>query len=299
MKRAEGGPVVRGRPPDGNAGAGSGDGVAAKSAHQEVSDRQAVSAVVEAAVSGDDDDSRSCGGHIGEGAGKDGAGVPAAAVLGVGADAAHAAYLDPTAEEGKPVVDGMDVADGPAILGDDKSSAHAGAPAHVLRKRSEQLSQEYKFLYEDWDDEKTLEEIITVSTSFLERYTPEEREQYGFSEDNVRQRAGILVTPWFRFFMQYDPASALRKVGCPVLAVIGSKDRQVDPGMNLPAIEKALEEGGNPDHTVMELPGLNHMFQTAETGNPSEYAGIEETMAPLALETVSGWILGSRTGGKR
>jgi len=52
-----------------------------------------------------------------------------------------------------------------------------------------------------------------------------------------------------------------------------------------------LEEGGNKHFETDELPGLNHLFQTARTGAPSEYAVIEETISPVALEKMAGWIL--------
>ncbi len=100
-----------------------------------------------------------------------------------------------------------------------------------------------------------------------------------------------LTTPWFRYFLTYDPATALRKVTCPVLAINGEKDRQVPPEQNLPAIRKALEEASNKHFEVDELPGLNHLFQTAKTGAPSEYAQIEETISPVALDKMTGWIL--------
>jgi fermentation-respiration switch protein FrsA (DUF1100 family) len=102
-------------------------------------------------------------------------------------------------------------------------------------------------------------------------------------------------SPWFRFFATYDPAPALRKVRCPVLAIAGALDLQVLPAQNLPAIGAALKQGGNRDHTVLELPGLNHLFQPAKTGLPAEYAQIEETMSPAALDTVTTWIR-QRTG---
>jgi fermentation-respiration switch protein FrsA (DUF1100 family) len=100
-----------------------------------------------------------------------------------------------------------------------------------------------------------------------------------------------LTSPWFRYFMAYDPAVALRKVKCPVLALNGEKDLQVSPTQNLPAIRNALAQGGNQKSMVEELPGLNHLFQTAKTGSPSEYAEIEETISPVALETIAGWVL--------
>ena len=100
-----------------------------------------------------------------------------------------------------------------------------------------------------------------------------------------------ITSPWMRYFLTYDPATALRKVTCPVLAINGSLDKQVLPDQNLPAIRKALEQSGNKHIEIDELAGLNHLFQTAKTGAPSEYAEIEETIAPAALEKVSSWIL--------
>ena len=99
-----------------------------------------------------------------------------------------------------------------------------------------------------------------------------------------------MSSPWFRYFITYDPASALKKVRCPVLAIDGEKDLQVSPDQNLPAIRNALDEGRNKDHQIVTLPGLNHLFQTAKTGLPSEYGEIEETISPVALETIANWI---------
>jgi len=100
-----------------------------------------------------------------------------------------------------------------------------------------------------------------------------------------------INSPWFRYFIAYDPATALRDVKCPVLAINGEKDLQVPPQQNLPAIRKALEDGGNKNFEVDELPGLNHLFQTSKSGSPSEYADIEETMSPVATEKMATWIM--------
>jgi hypothetical protein len=100
------------------------------------------------------------------------------------------------------------------------------------------------------------------------------------------------LNPWFRFFLTYDPVPTLEEVHCPVLAVTGEKDLQAPPDPNLAIIGDALNAGGNERVTLLELPGLNHLFQTAETGAPSEYGQIEETMSPALLDAVSGWING-------
>jgi pimeloyl-ACP methyl ester carboxylesterase len=100
--------------------------------------------------------------------------------------------------------------------------------------------------------------------------------------------AAAAAEPWFRFFARYDPAPALAAIHVPVLALNGSLDQQVVARDNLAGISAAL--AGHRDVTVRELPGLNHMFQTARTGAPGEYADIEETFAPAALDIVTDWI---------
>lgn len=99
-----------------------------------------------------------------------------------------------------------------------------------------------------------------------------------------------LLTPWFRRFLNLDPRIYLEKVSCPVLALIGEKDVQVPPKENLLEIEKALKRGNNRQSRVLELPLLNHNFQTAKTGRGHEYFLIEETIAPSALQLISGWM---------
>jgi fermentation-respiration switch protein FrsA (DUF1100 family) len=110
-------------------------------------------------------------------------------------------------------------------------------------------------------------------------------------EAQVGAQIHQITSPWFRYFLTYDPAIALRRLSCPVLAINGGKDTQVLPKQNLPPIRKALQEAGNQHFEVDELPGLNHLFQTAKTGAPAEYAEIEETISPIALEKIASWIL--------
>jgi fermentation-respiration switch protein FrsA (DUF1100 family)/uncharacterized lipoprotein YmbA len=113
----------------------------------------------------------------------------------------------------------------------------------------------------------------------------------GMPEAQISAQIKAVTSPWMLYFLTYDPATALRKVTCPVLVLNGEKDLQVPPALNLPAIRKALEEGGNKHFEVDELPGLNHLFQPAKTGSPAEYAEIEETLSPVALEKIVTWIL--------
>ena len=102
-------------------------------------------------------------------------------------------------------------------------------------------------------------------------------------------RAKAFTSPWFHAFLRHEPGPALRSLRQPILVLNGERDLQVPAGMTLGAIRSALKD--NPRAVVKELPALNHLLQTARTGAGSEYAEIEETMAPLALDTVSDWIL--------
>lgn len=116
------------------------------------------------------------------------------------------------------------------------------------------------------------------------------RPEYEAAKEQIIAGLGPLTNPWFKYFMEYDPQPALTKVTCPVLAVNGAKDLQVPADENLQAIENALKAAGNQDFEVAKLEGLNHLFQTAGTGSPSEYIKIDETFAPAALKKISEWI---------
>ncbi|MGH6908871.1 MAG: alpha/beta hydrolase family protein [Phenylobacterium sp.] len=110
----------------------------------------------------------------------------------------------------------------------------------------------------------------------------------GMPADTANATVRQIASPWYRWFIAYDPRPTLAKLRVPVLAMNGDKDVQVLAKQNLPAIREALK--GDPDATVAELPGLNHLFQTAPTGAPAEYARIEETMAPAALDMLADWV---------
>jgi uncharacterized protein len=101
----------------------------------------------------------------------------------------------------------------------------------------------------------------------------------------------IYLLAWFRYFLRYDSRLTLSKVKIPVLALNGENDLQVPAKANLDAIAAALKKGGNKDYAIVSLPQLNHLFQTSKTGVPMEYGDIEETISPVALKTMSDWIL--------
>ena len=99
-----------------------------------------------------------------------------------------------------------------------------------------------------------------------------------------------LATPSMSSFIRYDPRPVLAQLKCPVLAINGSLDVQIISTQNLPAIAAALAKAGNPDYTISNFPGLNHLFQTAKTGSVAEYGQLEQTLSPRVLEFVTNWV---------
>jgi pimeloyl-ACP methyl ester carboxylesterase len=140
------------------------------------------------------------------------------------------------------------------------------------------------------DDAKAKKLIQDRLKEFKEKLPILEQVQWQLVQGKLDGQIKTIMTPWFRYLLTHDPQPALRKVAVPVLALVGEKDVQVPPKENLEAIAKALKEGGNRDVTVQEMPGLNHLFQTAKTGAVAEYGQIEETIAPAALELIGEWI---------
>ena len=149
----------------------------------------------------------------------------------------------------------------------------------------------YTLLNSEKDDEivkQGLTEILEDSHNYL---TEKEKEEVGTKEQMTDMQLKVLLGEWFRYFVTYDPYPTLTKVECPMLAINGEKDLQVPPKQNLNAIEEALKEGGNKNYKIVEMPGLNHLFQKSETGSPTEYGNIEETFSPDAMKVISDWIL--------
>ena len=166
-----------------------------------------------------------------------------------------------------------------------------GTPDVLVAANREALEKMFRIVREDPDPASAGPRLQAVGDDLKNTFTAMDPSLAQVVGAQVDASVSMINSPWFRRLLTLDPAATLGKVKVPVLAINGSLDLQVDPKQNLPAIEQALRDGGNKDVTVRELPGLNHLFQTATTGSMTEYGTIEETMAPLAMQTISDWIL--------
>ena len=191
---------------------------------------------------------------------------------------------------------------GPGVTGEEILYAQAALIARAEGASEADIAQSRKFQEQSFailktekdtaSTEKKLREIVAAAVAAI----PEAQKKT--VETALLAQAKSVNTPWFRFFLTYDPRTALRQLKIPVLAFNGELDLQVPPKQNLPEIAKALKAASNKKAQTVELPKLNHLFQTAKTGGVSEYAKIEETLAPIALTQMSDWIA-KQTGIKK
>ena len=108
--------------------------------------------------------------------------------------------------------------------------------------------------------------------------------------DSIRNLPEIQRVPWYKWFIDYDPAADIAATRCPVFALNGDHDWQVISSLNLTAIERLLPKSKK--NVTKEYPGLNHLFQHCTIGLMNEYRQIEETIAPEVLSDIAEWING-------
>jgi fermentation-respiration switch protein FrsA (DUF1100 family) len=135
-----------------------------------------------------------------------------------------------------------------------------------------------------------LSEVFDAAVEGLPMPDPASFELPAPLQQNLAAVQAQLQLPYLRYLLQLDLSGRLGAVTCPVLALNGTLDRQVDCALNLGALERGLP--ASPRNAVRALEGLNHLFQHAKTGVPAEYPQIEETFAPEALQTIADWMAG-------
>jgi fermentation-respiration switch protein FrsA (DUF1100 family) len=110
-------------------------------------------------------------------------------------------------------------------------------------------------------------------------------------QDHIASQIRAMNNEWYRYFLGFDPQQALSKLRCNVLALNGSKDIQVLPSSNLAGIRTSLKKSKSSHYDVIEMPGLNHLFQKCKTCTVAEYADLEESFSSEALEVIGKWLL--------
>ncbi|QIA07212.1 alpha/beta hydrolase family protein [Draconibacterium halophilum] len=160
----------------------------------------------------------------------------------------------------------------------------AGLPDYSVEQNKRSQQRIFEVVKSEPDTAKAREKLREAITQGM--YT-------GMNEDMkkaIDAQISSVNSNWFRYFLTYDPKPTLAKVKCPVLALNGSKDLQVQVS-NLEAIIKAVNSGNNMNVDTVRFANHNHLFQNCETGAVAEYAQIEETIDPEVLTVIKDWIL--------
>jgi len=165
-----------------------------------------------------------------------------------------------------------------------------GADEEWIKKNTAVQKRCFKAVKETADPAMVEAKLRNILHDWTTGLNEDEKKAYGLSEAAIDAQVKQMISPWFRFFLTTDPAPALQKVTCPVLALWGKKDLQVPPNENVPLVEAALKRGGNKRVVVKVLNNLNHLFQTSGTGSLSEYSRSEETFSPAAMAAVGDWM---------
>lgn len=167
-----------------------------------------------------------------------------------------------------------------------------GMPEVVVEREAGTLRAAYHFIKNNTQlgHEEYLKGLYTAVEGQIDSFPAPLRksitDRRAFAEVYVSQ----LKSPWMRYFIAFDPRDYLNQLTIPTLAIGGTKDTQVPTVQNLNGISEALARAGNKDVTVVPLLGLNHLFQPAETGAPTEYGTIETTFDPAALTVIGDWL---------
>ncbi len=134
------------------------------------------------------------------------------------------------------------------------------------------------------------EKIRAITDSTIQKIGKENAKKYKLTKNTANQLIMQLTSTWMMEFARLNPADYIPKVNCPILALNGELDLQVPFMQNIPAIKALVAKNKKGNLKAVTFPGLNHLFQTATTGSPSEYARIEETINQAVLEEMLNFI---------
>jgi uncharacterized protein len=178
---------------------------------------------------------------------------------------------------------------GPGLKGSDllllqieAISKAAGLPDDKIVKNLKTQQSIFDLIRKNTDNENAIQAIVKQVKS-------DKAGEFSMQDSaKLVQETKAMVSPWYRYFLDLNPADYLTKITCPLLVLNGEKDLQVPYAANFKAIKQALPKKNQT--SFVSFPGLNHLFQSCNTGLPSEYASNEETMNEEVMKTIAEWI---------
>lgn len=158
-----------------------------------------------------------------------------------------------------------------------------------VKETIEISSKIYKMLSKEDSSAVAAAKYREIVADYSKKMSPEQKIKYKLTDGDVLSQIGTITSPWFMYIFKIDPEKYLKKIECPVYALNGEKDVQVNYATNLPIIKKHIEKK-LPINKVESFPNLNHLFQECETGLLDEYGKIEQTISPKVLNNILLWL---------
>lgn len=165
----------------------------------------------------------------------------------------------------------------------------SGMPDSLISNQIEFSKELLDFIIDEKNKEDLKKKSIDLTKSLITKYHIEVP-SYSTIDKVSRQTVETYLSPWMNTFLKINPLDYISKVNCPILALFGGNDLQVSLRANLMKMYKQSKE--KPNMKVKVFEGLNHLFQKSETGLPSEYGQIEETLNEGVMKEIAGWIIG-------
>ena len=153
----------------------------------------------------------------------------------------------------------------------------------IFQKKLSAQKELYKIAFENSDNMNfQAKEVYSKLWDNL----PHNEKTNGSRSYFIASHTSQFLSPWFQYFIRYNPAENMSKIKCPVLCINGAKDLQVNADINQDAIAAALIKGNNKKVEIRSYKDLNHLFQKCDTGHPREYSLIQETINPKVLKDI-------------
>jgi len=193
------------------------------------------------------------------------------------------------------LMSGMGVTGEKILLSQGEAIARVeGASVEDLQERAEWQKRIFKVVRDGKGWEELRMDMRRDVLAQVEKLPPEQKKTIPdpkvYADAATEAQLQMPRSPWFKYFLDFDPSPYLEKVRCPVLALFGELDLQVPAEENKQAIAAALEKGGNKDYTMHVFPKANHLYIGAGTGSPKEYPMLKKEFVPGFLDFVTRWI---------
>lgn len=166
----------------------------------------------------------------------------------------------------------------------------AGMSEEDLKVAGDANAKIYSIMKKEKNVEEAKKQLAAIIKASFDELPADQKPSNEEVDAVIAQQLAVIASPWFQYFISYDPSLILKDVKCPVLVLNGEKDVQVPSKVNTQAIKSALEKGGNKKVTVVEFPNTNHLFQECITCSVDEYEKLEQTFSPIALKQIADWI---------